>query len=365
MNNSPQKLNLQEVFFFLLMLLLSLAFLKLLAPFFIDIFFALILSLLFGKVNKRFEKRFRGKKSVAAISTLVITSLVFLIPITFIGIMVTKEISHTYDLLIANWSNLQNQSSQFLSPQKLQELPLIGGYIENLNWEQMRERLNDFISNSTQFLLELLQETFMNAGYMFVHVFIILFLMYYLLIDGADLEKRIHYLIPLDDNDEKILFKKIRNVTEALLINTFIIGFIEGTYGAILFTILGISSPFFWGVLMVLLSIIPLVGANSILMPMAIAQFILGNHLTGIIILVFGVGVILINQNIIRPRLDGNKSGMHPAIVFLASMGGLIWMGIIGFLVGPIITGLVLVVWDQYGQKYKTKLEQYNNNPNK
>ena len=111
---------------------------------------------------------------------------------------------------------------------------------------------------------------------------------------------------------------------------------------------------------MIVLSLIPLVGANTILVPAVIILFAAGNMSGALILLIFGVGVIIINQNIIRPRLDGHKSGMHPAIVFLASMGGLVWMGIVGFVAGPMITAVFMIIWNQFGEHYKEKLEKYN-----
>jgi predicted PurR-regulated permease PerM len=211
-----------------------------------------------------------------------------------------------------------------------------------------------------EFIIGFIQQTFINAGVLIIHFFIVLFLLYYLFIDGKKLVERIQYLVPLKDTEEKEMFSKLERVTDAIVLNTFMLGFIEGAYGGALFAILGIPSPFFWGMLMTFLSIIPLVGANTILVPMGVIQILIGNVGTGIVILAVGCGAILINQNIIRPRLDGHKSGMHPAIMFLASMGGLILMGLIGFIVGPMITGLFLVSWNQFGERYKRKLEKFN-----
>ncbi|MDF1550762.1 MAG: AI-2E family transporter, partial [Bacteroidales bacterium] len=179
-------------------------------------------------------------------------------------------------------------------------------------------------------------------------------------IDGNKLIERIQYLVPLKDTEEKKMLEKLEKVTDAIVLNTFMLGFIEGAYGGILFSILGVSSPVFWGMLMAFLSIIPLVGANTVLVPMAVFQMLIGNVSTGVLILVIGTGAIIINQNIIRPRLDGHRSGMHPAIMFLASMGGLLLMGLVGFLAGPMITGLFLVTWNLFGERYKRKLEEYN-----
>ena len=128
----------------------------------------------------------------------------------------------------------------------------------------------------------------------------------------------------------------------------------------VLFALLGIPSPVFWGIIMAGLSIIPLVGTNSIMVPAFLIHLLLGDYTTAFILLGAGTGVILINQNLIRPRLDADRSGMHTAIALIASLGGLLWLGVIGFLAGPLLTGLFIMIWDQYGKKYKENLEEMN-----
>jgi predicted PurR-regulated permease PerM len=96
------------------------------------------------------------------------------------------------------------------------------------------------------------------------------------------------------------------------------------------------------------------------MIPAAIIYLLIGDYTTGILILTLGTGAILINQNLIRPRLDAERSGMHTVLALIASLGGLLWMGIIGFLSGPIITAIFVAVWNQFGNKYKEKLEMMN-----
>ncbi|MBN1250960.1 MAG: AI-2E family transporter [Bacteroidales bacterium] len=350
--------NLQEIFFFFILIAVTIGFYNVIEPFIVDIFLALILAVLFRKPLNFLIKKFKGKKARAAAITLLLVVFVIVIPLTVIGIMLSSEVGNTYSTLKNYLPEIESYINNI--PEKLSKIPQLQDHLEQINWTKIAEAADKLVSTLGAFILGLIQKTFINVGFMIMHFFIVLFLLYYLFIDGQKLLKRIQYLVPLKDKDEQELFDKLEKVTDAIIVNTFMIGVLEGTYGGILFAILGIPSPFFWGTIMAFLSIIPLVGANSILLPMAIVQLFIGNYWTGIIILVIGVGAVTVNQNIVRPRLDGHKSGMHPAIMFLASMGGLIWMGIIGFLAGPIITGLFLIIWNQFGVRYQNKLEQLN-----
>ena len=353
-------LSLQEIFFFLILILLSIGFYNVIKPLFIDIFLTIILVILFNRPHRFFLKKLKNKRHLAATATLLMTILIIVIPLLFVGFMLSQEVTHNYELMKDEWPKLQEQFSQENIQAYADKHPLLNEYFGEINFDAIGNKLNEFLGTATEYSVQLIQQTFTGLTMMILHVFVILFLMYFMLADGKDLLARIQYLIPLADADEKELFQNITKVTDAIVINTFMLGALEGIYGGLLFAILGIPSPVFWGFIMTILSIIPLVGTNSIMAPMGIIQLLLGNYTEGIIILTLGTGLVLINQNIVRPRLDGNKSGMHTAIVFLGTLGGLMWMGIIGFLAGPLITGLFITIWNQFGKKYKTKLETYN-----
>jgi len=390
--------NLQETFFFIILIAVSIGFIYVIGPFILDIFMAIVLAMLFRRPMTFFIRRYKKKyikkynlkvgnnnlitledftneknpdlnavgKSIthkSAMLTLLVVLFVMVLPMTFIGLMVSKEVSNTYISFTESWPDIQMSIKEI--PGKAKEIPVVERLLEHVNWDEVAKGTQKLATATAGFIITLIQSTFINLGVLFIHFFIAMFLLYYLLADGKALVNKIQYLLPLNDDDERELFFRMEEVTDALILNTFMIGIIEGTYGGTLFALLDIPSPFFWGTLMVFLSIIPLVGANTVLVPMGIVQILLGNVWTGVIVLVIGTGAILINQNIIRPRLDGHRSGMHPAIMFLASMGGLVWLGIIGFLVGPIITALFLIIWDQFGVRYKEDLIRFNKPDNK
>jgi len=350
--------NLQEAFFFILLIAITIGFFSVIRPFIVDIFLTVILAILFNRPYIFLLKKFKDNKKKASNLTILLVFFTIVIPLTFIAIMISKEVSSTYTAIENNWPEIRDFVEKL--PDRAKEMPVIKDHIDQIDWKKVADSTEKFLSVVAQFLLELIQTTFVNVGLMIVHFFIILFLLYFVLIDGKKLVERIQYLVPLKDSEENELIDKLKKVTDAVVFNSFMIGFIEGAYGGILFAILGIPSPFFWGMIMTFLSIIPLVGANSVLVPMAIYQLFIGNIASGILILILGAGAIIINQNIVRPRLDGRKSDMHPAIIFLASMGGLISMGIVGFIAGPMIAGLFIVMWNFFGTRYKNKLEKFN-----
>ena len=352
------KLTLQEVFFFLILIFISIGFYKVIEPFFVDIFVTIVIAILFRRPYRYFERKTKNRSVLASFITIFLVIFILAIPLTIIGAMLTSEVSDTYFMIKDGLPSIRTKISELYI--YLKEIPYLGDHIDINDLSEIQNTINDAVKKLAEITVGLIQSTFINLSSIVIHFFVVLFLLFYTLIDGDKLLKKIQYLVPLKEEDEKELFNKLKQVTDAIVFNTFMIATIEGSYSAILFAIVGIPSPVFWGIIMIALSLIPLVGANTILVPAVIILFAAGNVSGSLILLIFGVGVIVINQNIVRPRLDGHKSGMHPAIVFLASMGGLVWMGIVGFVAGPMITAVFMVIWNQFGKNYKEKLEKYN-----
>jgi len=351
---------LQDAFFFLILISLTIAFFNILKPFIGDAFLALILVILFKRPFRWFRKKFKNNTKKASALTLLMVVIVIIIPVTFIGLIVANEVGQNYTKLERQWPSIKEELTEEKIKDQFSGVPYLDEYVHNIEWEDVEQKVDEIVTTLTEFTVSLLQSTFTGIVYFIIHVFVLLFFLYFMFADGDFLIKRLQYLIPLKDEDEVELMDNIEKVTDGIVINSFMLGIIEGVYGGVLFYILGVPSPAFWGIIMAGLSIIPLVGTNSVLVPAAIIHFLIGDYTTGALILGAGTGVILINQNLIRPKLDAKRSGMHTAMALIASLGGLIWLGVIGFLAGPLLTGLFIVIWDQFGKKYKTNLEAMN-----
>lgn len=108
------------------------------------------------------------------------------------------------------------------------------------------------------------------------------------------------------------------------------------------------------------LSMIPLIGTNLVLIPAGALTILAGRPVAGILIIVAGAVGVAITQNVIKPQLLGERSGLHPALALLSTIGGIAWLGLIGFLVGPVLAALFVVVWRQFAQRYRRLLEGKN-----
>jgi predicted PurR-regulated permease PerM len=168
------------------------------------------------------------------------------------------------------------------------------------------------------------------------------------------------YLSPLKNEYEKILIKRFSSMVSATLKGTIIVGVVQGLLGGLMFAIAGVPSFAIWGIVMIILSVIPAFGSGLVWAPVGVIMLVTGNIWQGIFILVFGTVVISFIDNVLRPKLVGGDTAIHPLLVFFATLGGIISFGLLGFIIGPVIMALFLTLWDIYGKEFKSQLTKYN-----
>jgi len=351
--------NLQNTFFFLLLIVLTISFYRILYSFWVILLLSVLLSHVFWKPYKYFYRKIKRRKLAAFASVGLIFSSV-VIPFFLLSLLISIETTDGYAAIKERWPAIQKSmdSSQWTSSWK--KIPLAEEIFGPIDAVKIKSQILSMAKGISDFLFSIIQKTFVNLSYILFGFALILYFTYYLFLDGEKLLNKFHYLLPLKDADEKKLISNITRITDATIYGIILIGILEGIFGALLLSIIDIPSPLLWGVGMMILSMLPLVGTNALLLPIAIYKLAIGNYFAGFFILIIGSGGILVSQNILRPLLVGNRSGMHPVIIVISSLGGIAWLGLIGFLVGPLIGGLFVAIWEQFGKKFDKQLRQYN-----
>jgi predicted PurR-regulated permease PerM len=165
---------------------------------------------------------------------------------------------------------------------------------------------------------------------------------------------------PLKDKHDKLLISKFTSISRATLKGTFVVGIIQSALGGIAFLIAGVPSPVIWTLVMLLFSVIPMVGTAIIWVPAGIILLIMGNIWQGVFVLAFGSLVIASIDNILRPKLVGKDTQMHPLLIFFATLGGIAVFGLPGFVIGPIIISLFVALAEIYRSEFRDQLKEFN-----
>ena len=206
------------------------------------------------------------------------------------------------------------------------------------------------------FLLSSLKGTTLSTVSFIVNFFIALYTMFFFLIDGPAMLKSLLEYLPLHADEKELLIQRFMSVTRATIKGTLVIGVIQGALSGLAFWALGIPNAAFWGVLMVVLSILPLIGGALIWVPAAIILFATGAVTKALILVAFCGLVVGSVDNILRPRLVGRDTKMHDLVILFSTLGGLVSIGAMGFIIGPVLAGLFVTSWQIFGIAYRDQL---------
>lgn len=212
------------------------------------------------------------------------------------------------------------------------------------------------VGHVSQFLINNLSSVTMGAAHFLFMLFIWLYAMYFFLLDGDKLMDRILYYLPMKDEDEQLMLDRFTSVARATLKGTAVIGIIQGGLAELALWVVGIPSAVFWGVIMVVLSIIPSIGTAVVWGPAAVILAISGSVGKALGLFIFCGIVVGSVDNLIRPVLVGKDTQMHELMIFLGTLGGIFMFGITGMIIGTIIAALFVTILEIYEQAFADTL---------
>ncbi|MDA8453196.1 AI-2E family transporter [Acidovorax sp. GBBC 3334] len=345
---------LQNRTFIALLIAVSLAFLAILWPFHGAVFWGIVLAILFAPLHRRLLSRMPRRQNLAALCTLALCLVVVILPLTLITISLVQEGSLVYERMRSgqlNFAAYVQQIMQALPSWALQVL-------ERLNLttaSELQERLSSVTVQATQFVASKAIDFGQNTLQFLVSFGIMLYLLFFLLRDGAALVVRIREATPLDEGHKRQLAIKFTTVIRATVKGNIAVAAVQGALGGLAFWFLGIQGPVLWGVLMAFLSLLPAVGAGLIWAPVAVYFLATGAIWQGVTLTIFGIGVIGLVDNVLRPVLVGKDTKMPDYIVLISTLGGMALFGLTGFVIGPVIAALFIATWDLFSPPNHTR----------
>ena len=334
--------------FLLVVALVTLAFLWTLAGFLLPVFWAVVLAILFTPLFRRLRLAFRGGGAAASLTTLLVIFLLIVVPIVSIGLAVTNEAAGLYSRFASGEIDVMAQVHQ-----AERMLPRLTRAAEQYNIDIVRVRSG--IEQAALTVSRTVASRLLAVGQSaltFVLLLVVTFYtLFFFLKDGEHLRHRLVQVLPLGNARERALFDKFADVTRATVKGTFVVAVVQGGIGGIAFAFLGLGSPVLWGVLMALVSLIPSVGSAIVWVPAAAFLALSGEVGKAVIMAVVGAGISLID-NALRPVLVGRDAGMPDYMILLSTLGGIAAFGISGLVIGPVVAGLFLTVWQIFGEDF-------------
>lgn len=333
--------------FVLLLVVVTLAFGLVLLPFWGAVFWGVIIAIMSAPLQRLLIRRMGRHRTWAALATLAIILLVVTPPLILIVAALVQEGSGVYARMQSgelNFGRYFQEIMAALPPWFTQVLDRFGIG----NRVDIERRLTAAVSQASQLIATQVLGVGQNTLEFVVSFFIAFYLAFFLLRDGSALVRRMNAAIPLDEVHKQALAQKFATVIRATVKGNIVIALIQGTLGGLALWVLDVHGALLWAVLMAFLSLLPAVGAALIWGPVAVYLLVTGSVVQGAGLIAFGVLVIGMVDNVLRPILVGKDTRMPDYVVLISTLGGLAVFGLNGFIIGPVIAGLFIAVWDIY-----------------
>jgi predicted PurR-regulated permease PerM len=311
-----------------------------LKPFIGVLLWAGVLTVTFEPVHARLLRR-TNRPDLSAALTCLIVVLTIGVPLALITWAILHEIMPAL-------VNIQAGLGELLSPTSPLTGPAIQWLGERVDLEQVRAQVSEqFGSIGTWAASRTLNIVGGVVGTVVEAVFV-LFVMYYLFRDGRQVREALSSVIPLRHRQTYDIFLRTREVIGASVYGVLVIAAIQGALGGLAFWALGLPSAIVWGIGMMFMSLIPVLGAFVIWIPAAIFLFVGGAWVKALLLTLWGVFVIGMIDNFLRPKLVGGRAKLHELFIFFAVLGGLQVFGLLGIVLGPVVLAIALALLDAF-----------------
>jgi predicted PurR-regulated permease PerM len=332
----------------LLLVLVSAALAAILLPFYAAILWGLILALLFTPLHHWLLPRLGNRPTLAATCTLLVVVIIVILPLTLVMLGLAQEAANVYQQL---QSGELNPALYF--QRAFEHLPgWVTAVLDRLglvNFATLQRRLTAAMSQGTQLLATQIYSLGQNTFEFVVSLFIALYLAFFLVRDGHQVAHAIGALVPLAPAHRQHLWHRFVTVVRATVKGNLLVAGIQGALGGLAFWFLGVSGALLWSVLMAALSLLPAVGAAIVWVPVAIYFLMTDAIWQGLSLTAWGVLVIGLVDNLLRPILVGKDTRMPDYVVMISTVGGMAVFGINGFILGPLIAAIFIAAWQIYG----------------
>ena len=307
-------------------------------PFLTALVFALIFAVVFKPVHQRILATVGHREGLAVFLTIIAIIVFIVTPIVLLAMQIFQEAGQLYASLSDSGGSESILSIVNVSIHNLQKLfPATQGFVFDIH---------QYTKQGLSWILQNVGFIFSNLAKIGVSFFVFLISFYYLLKDGAKVRKFIVALSPLSDADDEVILKKLEAATNSVVKGSLMVALIQGAVATFGLLIFGVPNPVLWGSVTVIAALVPGVGTMLVLVPAILFLFFTGENIAGFGLFAWWLGAVGLIDNFLGPKLVGHGAKLHPLLVLLAVLGGVIFFGPIGIILGPLTLSFLLALVD-------------------
>jgi predicted PurR-regulated permease PerM len=318
-------------------------------PFLPPVFWAAVFAVLFRQIHARLLVIFRGRRAPAALFATLALVVFVVLPMALVLGALARQGLLLYQGIASGEINVQAPIDMIE-----RSLPAVTTFLERngVDLEQLRVSVQELAGAATRSIAGWVIDAGRNALLLVLLFGVMLYLLFFFFRDGSRIVAGVMRAVPLGEDRKQRLLRKFAQVARATVKGTLIVAGAQGALGVVLFYVAGIQTAVFWGVMMAVLSMLPAVGAGLVWLPAGIILLANGEVWQGLVVLLGGVFVISLIDNVLRPIVVGRDTKTPDYVILISTLGGIAAFGLAGFVAGPVIAALFLVLWDMFAEEY-------------
>jgi predicted PurR-regulated permease PerM len=303
------------------------------APFIAAITWAVVLAVLFAPLHRQVEQRF-GHRNLSALVTVAVVAVIVALPVLFVVQQLVREAARGAAYLEGTITGLDFGGM-------LDGYPSIAGL---LRWLVERIDPQGTLAALAQWLTGRSSDLLVGSVSQAVTFVLTFYLLFYFLRDRQAAAQALVDYSPLRPEETRRVAVRFTETVQATILGTVFVAGVQGTLGGLMFWWLGLPTPVFWGLVMGLLAIVPVLGAFVVWVPAAILLALQGEWLSAGILTVWGGVIVAGIDNLLFPMLVGSRLKLHTVVAFVGAVGGILLFGASGIVLGPAAISVTLVL---------------------
>lgn len=327
------------LFFYGIVLLFGYLFLRILSPFFAPLGWAAVVAIFVYPWHEKLVPRY-GNARAAALSTLVVTVLIvgpgLVILMAFVQESRAALSAVDRDAFAGQLALLEQAWNR------------IRALIPGAQSIDLRSLIDEAISRTGGFLAARVGGLLADILVLLFQLFVTLFALFFFLRDAHAIMRDVRRALPFEDLRSERMIRQTRDLVYASIAAGLVIASLQGFAGGLVFALLDLGAPVFWGVMMGFLALFPFVGTWVVWVPAAIWLIATGQVVKGAVLAVLGGTIIASIDNVLRPAILSGRTQMNGLLMFISLLGGVSVFGLLGLVLGPLVTAIVTGLFEAY-----------------
>jgi len=314
-------------------------------PFLAPLTWAAVLAIFFFPVHG-LVRRGIPRPNLASLATVCLVTLLLVLPVISLAPTLTGQ---TISMLSSLSAGEFLPKARLFFEESLKRSPVPIGDIQEVIDEISRKARAVLAQQSARLAGDLARSLF--------ELVVMLLAMFYLFRDGERVVELLRDLSPWTGEHRDRIMGQVTELVQVTISSSFAVAAVQGLLGGLVFWVVGMPSPMFWGALMALMAFLPVVGPWLVWGPSAIGLFLAGQTGRGIALVILGLVVVSGADNVLRPVLIAGRSQLNGLLVFISVLGGIRALGFLGVVLGPLVVATAVGLLKGYHESLRREAE--------